>query len=315
MIQQTSKGVPRMDLGEAITEFDASGMQLIAMDVLPARAVTKKTATVSVITRENKKRASAGHANGAAFARVGIEADDLTYICKDNGLESSLTDEDRENYASDFDAEVATVDLVTNKILVEREIRVAALAFNTSIFTGSDLYTDNSGAPWDTTASDIIGQIAAAIEKVRKNTGAKADSIAISAVQFVNMRRNDDIISMFTGFTVVTAEMIRNHVASVLDLKNIFVGGEVYDGANEGQDFSGTDIWSDDYALVFKQHNGHLKEIGLGRSMQWQPFSGEAIAPLQYREEQTESDVFRVRDFVDEKFFNPYCAHLMKIDA
>lgn len=315
MIQQSSKGTPRMDLGEALTEFDTSGKGLVAMHVLPSFGVKKKSATVSVLTRENKKRADIKHANGAAFARVGIEAGDLTYTCVDHGLESPLTNTDRENYASDFDAEIATVDLLTNKILVEREIRVATKAFDTAVFTGSDLYTDNSSAPWDDTSKDIIGQVAAAVEKIRSNSGAKADSMVIGAVSFINMRRNAGIIDMFPAAAVITAQMIRDALAAILDLQNLLVGGEIYDGAKEGQDFSGSDIWSDDYALIFKQHKGHLKEKGLGRSMQWEPFSGEEIAPIQYREEQTESDIFRVRDFVDEKLFNPYCAHLLKIDA
>ncbi|MCK4960620.1 MAG: hypothetical protein KAT00_14510 [Planctomycetes bacterium] len=315
MIQQATRGTPRMDLGEALHEYDSSGQGFIAMDVLPARGVTKKAATVSVITRENKKRADAKHANGGGFNRIGLTAEDLSYACVDYGLESPLTDVDRENYSSDFDAEVETVDLVQSSILVEREIRVAAMAFNTTIFTGSDLYTDNSSAPWDDIATKIINQVAAAMEKIRRNTGVKPDSMAIGAVSFNNLRKNTEIKDMFSGATVITAEMIRTHLASILDLQNLFVGGDVYDSAKEGQSFTAADIWSDDYALIFKQHSGNLKTPGLGRSYQWEPFGGEEVAPVQYREEQTESDIFRVRDFVDEKVHDSYFGHLLKIDA
>jgi len=316
MIQQTSKGTPRMDLADAMSEFDSTDKGLIALDVLPGFGVKKKAATVSVISRENLKRAKTKHANGAAFARVGLSAGDLSYSCVDHGLETPVTDVDRENYASDFDADVAATDLITNKILIEREIRVATKAFDTAVFTGAALYTDVSSAPWDTVTSALIAHVDAAIQKVRANSGVKADSMAIGAVTLSNMKLNTGVKAMFPGAPLITLEMICNALAAILGLKNIFVGEGIYDGEAEGQDFSGSDIWSDDYALIFKKHNGaHLKETGLGRSMQWNPFSGEEIAPTSYREEQTESDIIRVRDFVDEKVFNPYCGHLLKIDA
>jgi len=316
MIQQTAKGTPRMDLADALEEFNSDDKGLIAMDVLPGFGVKKKAATVSVISRENLKLADTKHANGAAFARVGLNAGDLSYGCVDHGLEGPVTDVDKENYASDFDAEVATSDLVKNKILIAREIRVAAKAFDTGVFTGGDLFTDWSAAPWDAAESALITHVDKAIQKVRKNFGVKADSMAIGAVTLSNMKANTGIKAMFPGAPLITLAMIVNQLAAILGLKNIFVGEGIYDGEAEGQDFAGSDIWSDDYALIFKQHNGaHLKEPGLGRSMQWEPFSGEEIAPTSYREEQTESDIIRVRDFVDEKLFNPYCGHLIKIDA
>jgi len=313
-IQQATRAVGRADLGEALHEYNPEG-SYIANQVFPTRGVPKKASTLSVITRENKKLAETKHSNGAAYNRVSLISEDLSYKCEDYGLEAQLTDDDRANYASDYDAEEETVQLLYDKILAAREIRAKNLAFNTTLFTGSDLFTDNSGSPWDNIATKILDQIAAAIEKVRRNTGVKPDSLTIGAASLLNMKKNTEIKDLFSGVKVVTPQMIVQELPAILDLKNVFVGGDIYDSAAEGQSFSSSDIWPDDYALVFKQHNGHLKSPGLGRTLLWEELSPGEINVTEYREEQTKSDVYRVDNYMVEKMFDPYFGHLIQIDA
>lgn len=316
-INYNSYGTPRGDLGEAIREYDPSQLGFIGSLVLPFREVTKKAASISVITRESiLKRADAKHANGSAFNRVGTEAEDLSYACQDYGLEGVLTDDDRANFAADFDAELETVESVVHKLLVEYELRVNALVFNTSTWTGSALYTDVSSAPWDAAASDAIAHVLAAKEKVRKNTGMEPDTLIIGATTLNNLLGNTGLKNRFPGAAIITEEMIRSQMAAIFGLKNLFVGRKTYDSANEGIAFSGSDIWSDDYAMICKISEGSLRAAGLGRTFVWTPVSGAgAYSVKSYREEQTESDVFRVRHYVDEKIIDPYFGHLLKVDA
>jgi len=165
MIQQSTRSTPREDLGVAFHEYNPGTDGFVADIALPPIPVAKKAATMGVITRENLKRASADHANGAAFGRVNLISEDKSYQCKDHGLEGQLTAEDRSTYESDYDAEYETIQTVTRKMYVEREIRVATALFNTSTWTGPDLYTDRGGAPWDAAGSDAIGHITAAIDR------------------------------------------------------------------------------------------------------------------------------------------------------
>ena len=73
------------------------------------------------------------------------------------------------------------VQQIKHKILVEREIRVKDLLFNTSTWTGAALYKDWSAAPWDTVGSDVITHVLTAKEKVRSNCGMNPDSMLIGA--------------------------------------------------------------------------------------------------------------------------------------
>lgn len=315
MIKHATYAVAREDLREAILEYNPSTEGYIATEVLPLREVQKKAATLSVITRENLKRSDVKHANGAAFNRVNLTSEDLAYACKDRGLEAVLTDEDRENYATDYDAELETTQMLQHNLLIEQEIRVKDLIFNTTTFTGSDLYNDVSAAPWDAAASDAIGHVQAAKEKVRTNSGTEANSLVIGAATLSNLLGNTAIKARFPGAAVITEQMILDNVAAIFGLENLLVGKKVYDSANEGQSYSGADIWPDDYAMVCRVNRGSLRTAGIGRTVIWTPMSPTNVTVAQYREEQTEGDVYRVRQYTDEKIFDANFGHLLKVDA
>jgi hypothetical protein len=317
-IRHDTYAVPRADLGIAFHEYDPTLLGFVATKILPILAVMKKSATLSVIVRENLKRVDTKRANGAAFNRIGLTAEDLAYACQGHGLEAQLTDVDRENYADDYDAEIETTQILKKKFYNELEIETATAVFNTTTWTGAALYTDNKATPWSTTATDIFAQITAAKEKVRANTGVKPDALIIGEAAMNNLLINDDVRGRFPGAMVITEEMLRANMASLFGLKELIVGGAVYDSAKEGQDFTAADIWDYKYAMVAKIQRGPTKvEPGLGRTVIWTGVSSpdEEQPVLQYREPQTKSDIFQIEQFSEEKIFDKYFAHLMRIET
>lgn len=318
MIQQSTRSTPREDLGLAYHEFTPEGMTFAAELVLPTMNVAKEAGTFSVIPRENIRSTSNKHANGAAFKRVNLGSEDKSYSTHDYGIEGQLTDVDRQKYMSDFDAETETIGVVKTDMLMSKEIRAAAALFNTTTWTGSSLYTDVS-TDWDNAAADVIGDIRSAQEIVRQNTGIVPKSLLIGPVTFKNLKTNTAILAKFIGVPVLTAEAWRQFIAQILDLDEIVVANGVYNSAKEGQTASMADIWSDDYALLFRKHTGAIIQPGLGRTLRWIGQDGGLVngldTVLTYREEQTESDVFRVREYVSEEIIDPYMAHLMLIDT
>jgi len=232
-------------------------------------------------------------------------------------LEIALTDEDRATYETDYDAEYESVQSVTRKMYIEREVRVAAAMFNTTTWPSGTaaLFTDNSASPWDNIATTIIAQVIAAKTRVRLNCGVMPDTMLIGQTSLENLLLNTQIRAQFPGANLITLAMIQQALGAIFGLQNLIVGRVGYDSADEGLDFSGSEIWSDDYALIYKRHTGGRATPGLGRNVEWNGVYGGLDQIKEYREEQTESDIFRVRDFSFEWIFDPYFAHLMKIDA
>lgn len=317
MIQKSTHATPRLDLGVAFHEYTPTRMRFIADAVLPILGVGKKAATLSVIQRKNLTVPNTTRPDGATFNRVSLYATDLAYGCKNDGLEGALPDGQRENYADDFDAEVETVAGIKIKMAIAREQRIKALIFNTTTWTGSDLYTDNSASPWDTTTTGIIAQVAAAKEKVRLNTGVTADSLIIGEAALQNLLKNTGIIGRFPGATLITEAMLRAALAAIFGLEQLLVGTSAYNSADEGQTATMADMWGDDYAMVaaLGRDGLPLSEAQLGRTILWERYTSEMDYVEQYREQQTKSDIFQVERCIDEKIFDAYFAHLMKIDA
>lgn len=317
MIQKSTHAVPRADLGVAFHEYSPLRARYIARDILPTLGVGKEAATISVTKRKNLTIPDTKHANGAAYNRVELYMDDLAYACVDHGLEGQVTDRDKEKYADDFDAELEKTAAIKIKMMLAREKRIKDLIFNTTTWTGLALYTDNKANPWDVVGTGIIKQVQEAKEWVRTNTGVPANALIIGEKTMTNMLNNTEIKAKFPGATVITEAMLRGQMAAILGIQELLVGQAVYNSADEGQAFSGSDVWPDDYAMVaaLGEEGLPMTEPQLGRTVLWTPFTSDLEYVESYREEQTRSDIIRVEHSVDEKVFDKYFGHLMKIDA
>jgi len=319
MIQKSTHAIPRMDLGAAFHEYSTDRMRFIADEILPVKGVRKKSATMSVCKRKNLTIPDTAHANGATFNRVDLYMDDMDYLCVDHGLEGKVTDEDVENYVDDFDAEVEKTQAIKIKMRLARELRVKQAIFNTTTWPSGTaaLYTDYSGAPWDAVGSEVIKQIQTVREIVRLNCGLPPNALIISESSMINLMNNTQILAKFPGVTVLTEAMLRAAMASILGIQDLIVGQAVYNSADEGQDFTGAEIWPDDYAMVavLGSEGLPMTEPQLGRTMRWDAYISDLEYVESYREEQTKSEIIRVEQYVQEKVFDPYFAHLLLIDA
>ena len=309
---------PRLELGVAVMEYVEQAKEFIGSVCLPIFKTKKKESTFSAITREgitrdvDTKRAARG-----AYNRDGFKAKDLSYKCEEHGLEGALDDGEREMYASDFDAELITTQITSRRVLQAQEKRVAALLFNTGTWTGNALYTNNQAAPWDVVGSNAIGQVRAAREKVRANCGVEPNALICSKANIDRLMANTGIKDAIKYVARLTEAEILNALADILGIRKIFVGKAIYNSAKEGQSFASADIWSDDYAMVavIAEDGQNLALPSIGRTFLWISDSPDNATVESYRDETHRSDIFRVRQNVEEKVIDKHFAHLMKIDA
>ena len=314
---QGTRAIPRLELGEAALEFIAAQDEFIGSRVLPIFPTKKKAGIFPAITRESITRdADTKRAPRGNYNRDSFQAKDRQYGCEEHGLEGPLDDSEREMYATDFDAELTTVQIVTRRVLQAQEKRVAAKVFNTTTFSGTKLFTDFSAEPWDNASSDVIAQIREVREKVRKNCGMDPGTLLMSKANIDRLLANAGIKGAIQYVARLTEAEILNALADILGVKKILVGKGIYNTAKEGKPFQGADIWSDDYAMVAVIGEGQrLADPSVGRTFLWTADSPENATVEQYRDNPARSDIFRVRQHVDEIVIDPYFAHLMKVDA
>jgi hypothetical protein len=316
--QSGTRTNPRLDLGVAFMEFVAAQSYFIGVSALKMFKTQVQKGIFAAITRECLTRnLDTKRAKRSGYNREGLITEDVSFACEEHGLEGALDDSERALYASDFDGELNITLQVAHLLLLAQEVRIAASLFNTTTWTGAALYTDNSSAPWDAAATDIIGQVNAAKEIVRANTGMVPNALILSETNKNRILSNTDIKARIQYVARVTEAEILNSLADLLGLKHILIGKAVKNTANKGKAFSGSDVWSDDYAMValVAENEGNLAEPSVGRSLLWTADSPENTTVEQYRDDEIRSDVFRVRQNVDELVIDKYFAHLMKVDA
>lgn len=313
-----SYAVGRADLGVALMEYQReNGGNWIGTKILTPIDVMKDAATFSRVPRSTSLQTADNKIGpSGTFNRVDAAVEDDSYACLDYGLEGKIRDRDRAKYASDFDAEKVKVAVVDRAMKVSREIRIKNALFNTGTWTGASLFTDRSAEPWATPTSDIPTHASVAREKVRRQTGLSPDTLVVGKALYESMLLNQAILAKIQNVETLSPELVNKLLASILGVKQVLVGDEVYDATGENQDEDAevvTDVWGATYAMfvVTAPANASIEQPCLGRSINWAQYVANMQISM-YREEQSKSDIVRIEESAAEKIFDPAYAHLIQ---
>lgn len=305
-VQPTSSTtLQRPDLGQAVWEFDPASMPFVGIQACPIFGVEDKKADFSKIPVEALlKRVDTRRGTNGSYNRWGFETENDNFACEEHGLEGKLGADEVAFYDSYFDAELINSEGTKLKVLMGQEIRWADLLFDVGTTFAS--YTSAVANEWsDTTNGDPILDVAVAKEVVRARTGMIPNAMLISHKVWVVLRRCAKMFAALQYTQKVTGQLTLEQVKAALELDFLFVGKGVYDAAKEGQAASLTDVWDDEYALVFYRAPdallANLKQPTLGRTFLWTEDSPDNATVESYEEAQTRGEVLRVRQQVDEK--------------
>jgi hypothetical protein len=300
--------IQRPDLGALVYEYvmNAADRGFICLDLLPTLDVPEQSADYPVIPFEALlKLQSTARAPRGAYNRGDYEFETGTYSCKENGWEEPVDDVERKLYRRFFDAEVVAALRAADIVLRSQEARVAAKIFNTSNIT----QTSAVGVEWNTAATCTPREdVATAKEAMRAAGQPEPNVLVISKKVFNSLLLAKQVTDAFrygsVPFEIQPFEAKKRNLAAFFDIDRILVGGAIKDSAKKGKAISAADIWDDEYAGLFRVSSGgpDLREPCIGRTFLWTADSPQNIVTESYREEQTRSDIYRVRQYTDEAF-------------
>lgn len=320
MLQKGTLATPRLDLGAALEEYPLAPQGLIGLQALPVFPTPKREGQYNTVTRESILRTrNVKRGAGGAYSRDSFDTDLLSYACQEYGHEQPMGDDMAEYYASMFDCEMTAAAMAQNVLLREQEKRIAAVFQDVSA-TGwysstAALYTDCS-TDWDSASATIVADVDGAKEKVRQNCGLAANTMIISAAVLPWFKKNTDMLARLQYTTQMTDNVIIGMLPSIFGLQKVLVAGGVYDTAGEGVTMSLSDIWSDNYAWIgVTATTNNLAEPCVGRTFLWSSDSPDNVTVESYREEQTRSTIYRVRQHLDEVIQDLYFGHVLLIDT
>jgi hypothetical protein len=289
--------------------WEGPTMGYIGLELMPIFNTPAQSATYPVIPKEVlMKIPDVSRAPRGNYNRGDWNYERGKFSTSEKGWEEPIDDTER----SLMDREAPGVaDMIATRramghILRAQEKRIADKLFNASNFTAHALTNE-----WDdATSATPIKDIKDAKLAFRTQCGMLPDALVIAYSTFEDLKNCDDVVNRlkytFPGMDI--NRMSSAQLAAVFDVPRVIIGGSVYDSAKKNKTASITDVWNKEYAALVKIASGgaDLLEPGLGRTFLWTEDSPTNAIVEQYREEQTRSDIFRVRHHVDEAFMKSY---------
>lgn len=309
----------RPDLAASFEEFnlDADRAGFIGLRALPVVEVAKKSGSFGIIPIEQLLQSpDTKRAPGSGYARGEFGFETSTFACEEHGWEEPIDDCEAAMYAEYFDHEQISAARARDFVLRNMEIRIAALIFNATTWTGSTLTTVITNE-WDDAANAIpITDVKNAAATMWDNSGLWPDTLIINRKVFNNLRTCSQIIDSIraagAGDRALQGDINVGMLAQAFDLPKILVAGSAKNTATEGS-LTIAQIWSDEYAMVCKTANSaDFREPCIGRMFHWGE-DGSTIGGTveSYREEKVRGDIVRVRHDVDEKVLYVEAGHLL----
>ena len=283
---------------------------------LPVLEVAKQSGTFGKIPIEQLLQArSVTRAPGTGYNRSKWTFTTDSFACEEYGAEEPVDDREAEMYADYFDAEMVSAARAVSAVMVESEKRIAAALFNATTFTSQ---TTGITEEWDTPAAAVpITDVEAAVQSMWAITGVWANAIVFNRHVFRNLRNVTQIIDRVAaagaGGPVKATDINEAMIAACFDLPYVFVAGGAKNSAIEGQSVSIADIWSSEYALIFRvPTTNDVREPGLGRTFHWGADGSNIGGTMEsYRDEPVRSDIIRCRHDVHEKIIHTEMAWLL----
>lgn len=251
------------------------------------------------------------------YNRGSYKFERFQYATKENGWEEPIDERDEKRYRY-----LLQVDRIANAraagvVARNQEIRVAALVYNTTTWTGASLTTAITHEWDDATNCVPITDVEAAVKKVYEGSGLWANALVINRQVFRNLRNSDQIIerinSQGAGSPSKASDVTEQMLAQVFDLDYIIVAGASKNTANEAAAPTPSQIWSGEYAMVCRVASGaDMRDPCIGRTFHWAE-DGSSIGGTveEYYEEQSRSRIIRVRHETDEVIMYPQAGHLL----
>jgi len=296
---------------------DASNF--VARTVFPTVPVTYQSNLYAKYPRSAFWRDEVGERPlGGQSPEMGIWYDQGTYLCKEEGLSTTLDDRERANVQPPFDPEQDKVFALTQSHLIHMD-RVWAAKY----FTASAGWTWNqagvASAPstnqfvyWSdyTNSTDPVTLVDAWKEQMAQRTGYTPNMVVMGRRVFRYLKNHPAIKAriQYVERAIVTNDLL----ATLFDVDKVLIpGGIVYNG-NEGQAEDMTKAsWildSNSMLMVYSAPSVGLKTVTAGATFIWTnlvPGGGLTAVVNRGREERKHSDWFEVRLAYDMEMMAP----------
>ena len=247
------------------------------------------------VPEDSDYRAPGTEANEIPGLQVALD----TYYASEHALQIAVYDEERENVDSPMSPDADATNLVTQKILLGRELAMMNFVTDATKYASTNTVTLSGTAQWnDYTNSDPIGVIRTAMRAFHANVFFEPNTAVIPYQVMSVLEDHPKIMDRikYTDRAILTPEII----ASVLGLKNVIIP-EVASGSGVGFSMTASYLWGKNVLLAYVPSSPGLRVPAFAYEFVWAYPGAGAMKTDRWREEKRGSDLIRVRRRYDLK--------------
>lgn len=203
---------------------------------------------------------------------VEFQAEEVEASTSDYGLDDIIPLDDINNAPAGYDPRAFSAQKLIDLVLLDREIRVANMAFNAANYASTNKETLAGTDIWTDPASKPIKQITEAADSMI----IRPNNMVLGRVEWTALRTNPSVLAALTPSGASEGLANKRAVADLLELDDIIVGEGWINSAKKGQNVTRTRAWSGK-ALLF--HKAPLaSSIEATPTYAWTAQHGERVA-------------------------------------
>lgn len=299
--------VYRPDLGAVVEEgLGFEDMGYIGMQLMPPIFTLDDAGSFLVLPEEAfNSMEDTSRAPRGAYNRSDWTYEDGVYHTREHGHEQPIDDSERkklERRAGTIAVDSLAVKRARGIIARGQEKRIAGIIQNESNF-----YTESASAAINASADpgNPIEIVRDGVAYMRNNFGILPNVVQMNWLFFESLKVNPFVVDRlkytFPGTDI--QKLTAAQVAHMLDVPQVLIGGALYNSAqkNKKKTVTLTEFWDPNYIFLgLVSHSEDELDPCCGRTFVWTEDSAEEPIVETYREEQTRSDIYRVRHQVGE---------------
>lgn len=220
---------------------------------------------------------------------LGVSTD--TYYAQEHALQIAVTDEERENVDNPMSPDRDGTELVTNKILLGRELAMKTLVTDNTQYATDMTVTLSGAAQWNSAnyaTSDPIMDIRKGVRAMHSHIFREPNVAVIPYSVMSELEDHPDFIDRikYSERAILTPELI----GAVLGFSNIIVPGT---GIATSSSLVPSYLWGKDVLLAYVPQRAGLRTPAFAYEFVWS-YGGSPMATDRWREAKRKSDIIRV---------------------
>jgi len=232
-----------------------------------------------------------------------------SYVCQEHALKDIISDTDRDNTDAPLMLDKDVTEYLVDKILMRQEVDCATLLFTTTNWSNNKTIATATSWAYNTTTSNPILDVLSATSVINLNSGKHPNTMVIGLAGFNVLRENTNVFGriQYVERAIVTEDIL----ASLFDLKKVYVGRGAFTTVDEGLTVSLSSIWGADAWLAYVEPSPSLRRASAAGCFRVTT-KGTPYRVKKWRDEDVEGDMIEVQTKYSYRAIATSCAFLFK---